>query len=112
MDSLERAANPKYIELLQQSKENGEKLDTLVVNSEHSLLMFDRLCTLKEQQQENDNIWREKWLESKRSSTRFTLTQIAIGCAALYFGVIDINKDSEFVKDIISGVGYLMGLFV
>lgn len=95
MSELKSKAAPKY-------KELSDVLGNQTSQNEIIILLLDRLCTLKENEGDNNYDWRQKWLDAKRSSTRFTLLQIGIGVTALYLGVIDINKDNPIVGKFIS----------
>ncbi len=94
MSELKEKGSPRQTELL-------SELNNQTAQNEIIILLLDRLCTLKENQHDNDSSWREKWLDAKRSNTRFTLFQIGIGVTALYLGVIDINTDNPIVSEVI-----------
>ncbi len=94
MSELKEKGSPRQTELL-------TELSNQTAQNEIIILLLDRLCTLKENQHDNDSSWREKWLDAKRSNTRFTLFQIGIGVTALYLGVIDINTDNPIVSEFI-----------
>lgn len=104
MDELKEKAAPKHKELI-------DSLSNQSSQNEIIILLLDRLCTLKENQHDNDSSWREKWLEEKTSGNKKTLIQILLGCAAIYLGVIDINKDNAIVSSVIEGLVNLVSFF-
>ena len=102
MGELEKRAAPKHNELI-------ESLSNQSSQNEIIILLLDRLCTLKENQHDNDSAWRERWLAEKSSGNKKTLVQILLGCAALYLGVININKDNAIVNSVIEATVNLWG---
>lgn len=105
MDELKAKASPKHKELIG-SLENHSSQNEIII------LLLDRLCTLKENQHDNDSSWREKWLEEKRSGSKKTLIQIILGCTAVYLGIIDINKENAIVSTIVEALASLAGVFL
>lgn len=65
----------------------------LKANNEHLI----NLCNLKQDQQKHDNLWREKWQEAKRSSSKLTLLQLGIGVLAFAIGIIEVDQTNGVV---------------
>ena len=87
MSELKKKANPRYKELAELEKtinEGGDKIDICVV-------LLDRLCTLKENQQESDNTFREDWRQIKIRDTRVSWLILIIASAAFYLDVIKVD---------------------
>lgn len=102
MDELKKMASPKFNELAviigEQTnilKEQSDLLDAQVV-------LLDRLCTLKESQQETDAEHHGKWNRAKIFDTRISLIVLIIATAGIYMDVIKINSDSPVINSIIN----------
>ena len=93
MDDLKKLAAPKTTELIKAVTEQNELLDVQIV-------LLDRLCTLKEAQQEGDDTFRDSWKSAKMLDTRVSLWVLVLANAALYLDVIEINSTSAFVAGI------------
>jgi len=83
-------------------------------NNEHLL----NLCHLKEDQQLNDNLWREKWLDEKRASSRMTKIQILVGVLAFSIsvmafaiGVVEVDQTNELVVAVKLFASSVAGVF-
>ena len=105
-------ALPGYKGLADAQREQTALTQNAISQNEIVILLLDRLCTLKENQHDNDSSWREKWLEEKRSGNKKTLAQILIGCIAVYLGVIELNKENAIVSGFIDGTTSLLGFFL
>ena len=97
-ERLKAAATPEDTKVIAATNRNGAKLETLII-------LMDRLCTLKENQNSSDT-------KHRRSSMKTTLIQMALASAALYLGIIDINKDNAIVSSIIDALTSIGALFL
>jgi GTP-dependent phosphoenolpyruvate carboxykinase len=90
MDELKSKAAPKHVELITETKEQNEKLEACII-------LLDRLCTLKENQHENDTLFREMWQESKKKESKQTLWILVLANIALYLDIVR-DGDNSVVK--------------
>ena len=97
MDKLKELAAPRNAEILKATLEQNDLLDIQIV-------LLDRLCTLKEAQQESDDNFRATWWKSKVLDTRVSIIVLFIAVAGVSFDVIEVNSNSAII-------GWLSGLF-
>jgi hypothetical protein len=90
MDELKEKAASKYSELLKETKEQNEKLEI-------SIVLLDRLCTLKESQQNSDNSFRDSWRKAKVKDTSVSLWVLILANIALYLDVIKVDGNGAFI---------------
>ena len=93
---------PGYTDAAEAAKANGEKLDTLTVNSEHSLTLLDRLCTLKELQLESDTMWRDRWRKEKLVGHVKSFFIVLLSLSLVLIEVSRAGKDSLTLSTIAS----------
>mgnify|MGYP003654511332 CR=1 FL=1 len=91
MDDLKKLAAPKFEALMTVNEEQNELLLTCIV-------LLDRLCTLKEAQQEEDNKWRMRWKKQKSFGSYVSFAALFFTIAAFYLNVIRL--DADFVNAI------------
>lgn len=112
MDELKRRAQPKYLELLEYSERHHIELvkqNTLLEAqnelADTNIILLDRLCTLKEAQQESDDSFRKSWRSAKINDTRVSLWVLVLANMALYLDVIEINNEGTFITALLSLFG-------
>lgn len=103
MDELKAKAAPKHLELMNENKEQNEKLEACIV-------LLDRLCTLKENQHDNDTLFRDMWQESKRKEGKQTLWILALANIALYLDIVKGGEDSVVNKAFNILIEYVHGV--
>jgi len=96
MDELDRLKQVGAPKLAAAKEDQNEKIETCII-------LLDRLCTLKEEQQAGDIKFRNKWASAKLNDTRISLILLALANVAIYLDVIKINAYSPFVEAL-SGV--------
>lgn len=84
MDELKSKAAPKANELIRVTKEQNELLDVQIV-------LLDRLCTLKETQQKNDNLFRARWWRSKVLDTKLTFIGLFFLAVGFYTEFLHVD---------------------
>jgi len=83
IDRVKEAANP-FAQL-------KTAINKLIDKNETQIILLDRLCELKEDQQkreikkeEDDKVWRDVWAAGKRKETRMAMAVLVIAGVALY----------------------------
>ena len=104
MDELKRKAQPKYMELVEYSKEqytelvkNNELLAIQNDLSDTQIILLDRLCTLKENQQQQDDAFRDTWWRRKVLDTRGSMVVLFIMTIGIGLDMIEVNGNSSIV---------------
>ena len=106
LDDLIKAADPLLTKEAQDKEKAKLKLDGIdskleIVDSKLEIIitLLDRLCALKEEQQQKDNNFRDLWWTSKIKDSRVALwvlgisnISLALAAAAFY---IDANGSAE-----------------
>lgn len=90
MDELKSKAAPKNAEILKATLDQNDLLDIQIV-------LLDRLCTLKESQQNSDDSFRNSWRNAKLRDTRVSLWVLILANIALYLDVIKIESNGAFI---------------
>ena len=101
MDDLKSKAAPKYELLAKEFSNNTEVLERIKELSNNQIVLLDRLCTLKEEQQENDNKFRDDWGSAKRNDTKVGLWVLVLANVALYLDVIKIDSNGAIVNSLL-----------
>jgi len=91
MDELEKLKQLGAPHLTAAKEEQNDKIETCII-------LLDRLCTLKEEQQAGDIKFRNKWANAKLNDTRISLILLALANVAIYLDVINVNGDSAVIE--------------
>ncbi len=112
MTDLKDAANPNSSLLSELTKATNDQNELLVLQGEFlgkqndlldiQIVLLDRLCTLKEQQQNSDDSWRVSWWKAKVLDTRVSIVVLFIAVAGVSFDVIQINGDSAIINSLLA----------
>lgn len=111
MDELEEKAAPKATEMT-------GKLDLILKEMVINNFLLTGIKEVKEEQRiheketsEREIEWQKKWRKAKNASGRVTFAQVIIGSAALYLGVIDVNRDNAIVQSLTEAAISFMRMF-
>ena len=104
MDELKLKAQPKYMELIEyserQCKELAKQNELLSIQndlSDTNIVLLDRLCTLKEAQQESDDNFRDTWWKRKIRETRGDMIVLFVMVAGVGLDMIKVNGNSSVI---------------
>ena len=101
---LEEKALPGYKSLADTQREQNLQTQNMISQNEIIILLLDRICTLKENQNQDQS-------DRHESGSKRTLIQILLGCTAVYLGIIDINKDNAIVIGFTDALLRLLSVF-
>ena len=104
-DELKNAASP-YAKLEKTIADQNKKLDDQHAELQIHTIMLDRLCTLKESQNESDIYFRNSWQHGKRKDLIVSLVVIGLASTALYLDVIKV--DPAFLGPILRVLGLVL----
>jgi len=104
MDELDRLKQVGAPKLAAAKEDQNEKIEACII-------LLDRICTLKEEQQVGDIKFRNKWAKAKLNDTRISLILLALANVAIYLDVIKINAYSPFVEALSNGLSELGVIF-
>ena len=93
MDELEKLKQLGTPHLTAAKEEQNEKIEACII-------LLDRICTLKEEQQSGDIKFRNKWASAKSTDTRISLILLALANVAIYLDVIKVNAYSPLVEGV------------
>ena len=93
MDELEKLKQLGAPHLTAAKEEQNEKIEACII-------LLDRICTLKEEQQSGDIKFRNKWASAKSTDTRISLILLALANVAIYLDVIKVNAYSPLVEGV------------
>ena len=95
LKELKDKASPKFSELTKETKIQNAKLEICII-------LLDRICNLKEEQQHGDKKFRNLWEQGKIRDTRVSLWVLVLANAALYLDVIKIDSNGAFITGLIN----------
>lgn len=104
MDDLKDKARPKHNELVAQLKELNAKQET-------NIILLDRLCDLKEMQQENDNEFRDSWAILKRRDSKITHLLLLIASITFSLDLVQFEDKVIILERINSYFEMIKGAF-
>ena len=104
MDELERLKEAGAPKLAAAKAEQNEKIETCII-------LLDRICTLKEEQQEGDIKFRNKWARAKLNDTRISLILLALANIAIYLDVVEVNGNSALINGVTDLANVIAGVF-
>ena len=104
MDELEKLKQLGAPHLTAAKEEQNDKIETCII-------LLDRLCTLKEEQQAGDIKFRNKWARAKLNDTRISLVLLVLANIAIYLDVVEVNGNSALINGVVNLTNVFVGVF-
>ena len=95
MDDLKAKAAPKFERLAKEASDQNAKLDVCIV-------LLDRLCTLKEAQQDGEDNRHEDWQNSKIRDMRAALWVLGVAVVGVSLDFIKVDSEGRFITWLIN----------
>lgn len=108
MTDLKDSANPNFGLLSDLAKATNEQNELLVLQGEFlgkqndladiQIVLLDRLCTLKEEQQESDNAFRASWWARKLLDHKASMVVLFVMVFGVGLDMVKVNSNSSIVN--------------